>query len=95
VHAFDGGLELRPKNRGKSDVVQQLLQESSNDTPVAYLGDDLSDEEAFKTLGDRALKVLVREQWRPTLADVHLIPPDELLKFLDQWIFYTLKSAHV
>lgn len=84
IHPFDGGLELRPKGRNKGDVVKQLLSEISHSDAVIYLGDDQTDEEAFAVLGDRGLKVLVRKQQRPTLADVHLVPPEELLSFLRQ-----------
>ncbi|MBA3957565.1 MAG: trehalose-phosphatase [Parachlamydiaceae bacterium] len=85
LHHFDGGLELRPRGYSKGDVVHHLLKEEPSDIAIAYLGDDMTDEDAFKVLGKRGLKVLVREQLRPTLADLHLIPPKELLAFLDRW----------
>jgi trehalose 6-phosphate phosphatase len=87
IHPFDGGLELRPKGRNKGNVIQELLKEVSEHCDIAYLGDDLTDEEAFAALKEKGLKVLVRSQFRPTLADVYLIPPQELLEFLDRWIF--------
>jgi trehalose-phosphatase len=86
VHLFDGGVELRPKGHTKGDVVKKLLTEISDNTVVAYLGDDNTDEEAFKILGNRGLKVLVRKENRVTLADIQLIPPEELLMFLDDWM---------
>lgn len=85
IHHFDGGLELRPKDKNKGYAVRKLLNEVPKGTAIAYLGDDATDEQAFAALGDRGLKVLVREQLRPTLANIHLIPPKELLAFLDQW----------
>lgn len=86
IHRFDGGLELRPKGFGKGDVVLHLLKEISDEIPVAYLGDDHTDEQAFKALGTRGLKVLVKDSPRETLADFRLVPPNELLQFLDEWI---------
>lgn len=86
IHSFDGGIELRPKARNKGTVVEEILSTTPKDAAITYLGDDLTDEDAFKALGARGLKVLVREQSRPTLADVQLTPPQELLQFLDQWI---------
>lgn len=83
---FDGGFELRLPDKNKGDAVKALLNEMPKDAAIAYLGDDLTDEEAFAELGDRGLKVLIRKQLRPTSADIHLIPPNELLTFLDQWI---------
>jgi trehalose-6-phosphatase len=53
---------------------------------VAYLGDDRTDEDAFKALAGRGLAVLVREELRPTAAAVWLRPPVELLDFLQRWM---------
>ncbi len=85
IHYFDGGIELRSKERNKGNVVRELLSEVSQDAAAAYLGDDITDEEAFIALGKRGLKVLIREEFRPTAADLHLVPPKELLMFLDRW----------
>jgi len=56
---------------------------------MAYLGDDITDEDAFQALGNRGLKVLVRQEPRQTLADIQIKPPDDLFKFLDKWIELT------
>lgn len=89
IQPFDGGIELRPKYRNKGDVVFELIQNQPHAGSIAYLGDDLTDEQAFEVLGDRGLKVLVRKEQRLTLADIQLIPPQELLDFLDQWIKFS------
>lgn len=86
IHYFDNGMELRPRKRNKGEVVAELLKESTAEAAMAYLGDDATDEEAFAVLGERGLKVLVRKELHPTLADIYLIPPEELLAFLDHWI---------
>jgi trehalose-phosphatase len=86
LHAFDGGVELRAAGRTKGDAVQALLAETPRQHPAAYLGDDQTDEDAFAALSGRGLRVLVRVHVRPTLADVHCIPPEGLLTFLHQWI---------
>jgi trehalose 6-phosphate phosphatase len=85
LHNFDGGLELRSDAMHKGRVVNQLLAELGSSYCAAYLGDDLTDEDAFAALGTRGLKVLVRPELRPTRAEVWLRPPAELLSFLDQW----------
>ena len=85
IHPFDGGLELRCAGMHKGDAIQQILAESSNDAVIAYLGDDLTDEDAFKELKEKGLSVLVRDKHRDTLADCWLTPPDELLDFLQNW----------
>jgi len=83
---FDGGLELRPVGLDKGGAVRKMLEEFDSSAPVAYLGDDLTDEDAFEALGDRGLKVLVRDEPRETLADLIIVPPEELLTFLDNWL---------
>ncbi len=82
---FDGGVELRA-GRNKGDVVLQLLTELQCDSPVAYLGDDSTDEDAFQTLGDRGLGVLVRSKWVPSAASLWIRPPHELRNFLAAWL---------
>ncbi len=86
---FDGGIELRA-GRDKGAVVRLLLQGSGPDMPVAYLGDDATDENAFAALPRQGLGVLVRPIWRPTAAQVWLRPPGQLLRFLKTWL-QTLK----
>jgi trehalose-phosphatase len=86
VLPFDGGLELRSPCRNKGDAVRTILAEMNDKSPVAYLGDDQMDEDAFCALQRRGLTVLVREQWRETSADLWIRPPGELLQFLSQWL---------
>jgi len=82
---FDGGVELRPAEPDKGDAVREILKQLPAGTPVAYLGDDTTDEHAFEALEGRGLRVLVRPEWRETEADIWIKPPDELLDFLNRW----------
>ena len=84
--AFDGGLEVRAREANKGDAVRAFLCEISPDTPVAYLGDDNTDESAFQAMQGRGLSVLVRPGWRQTTAQFWLKPPDEVLDFLRLWL---------
>lgn len=83
---FDGGLELKIPGLNKGTVVKTLMERYSVDCPTAYLGDDLTDEDAFKALPDSALSVLVRPVYRETKAKAWIKPPEELLEFFDRWI---------
>jgi trehalose-phosphatase len=83
---FDGGIELRPPEADKGDVVRLLLGEMGPDTPAAYLGDDATDEHAFQAIRGHGLSVLVRPRWRHTAAQSWIKPPDELLHFLNRWL---------
>ncbi len=81
---FDGGIELRAPGKDKGQAVKKILS-GLPDAVVSYLGDDLTDEDAFRALGGSGLSILVNSNKRPTLADVWLKPPDELLDFLLAW----------
>ncbi|MGD9031732.1 MAG: trehalose-phosphatase [Desulfobacteraceae bacterium] len=83
---FDGGLELRVPARDKGDAVRMILEELENDAVVAYLGDDLTDEDAFRAIKGKGMGVLVRKELRPTAADVWIRPPEELLEFISGWL---------
>lgn len=83
---FDGGIELRARCRTKGDAVQVVLSEVSPSASVAYLGDDTTDEDAFRALNDRGLTVLVRPTYRFTAAQAWLQPPHELVQFLSDWV---------
>jgi len=83
---FDGGLELREPVCSKGDVVRSVLSEHGAEIPVAYLGDDTTDEDAFRALNGRGLTVLVRPMHRFTAAQLWIRPPEELVQFLTDWI---------
>lgn len=48
IEQFDGGVEIRVAIRNKGDALQTVLAEMDIDAPVAYLGDDQTDEDAFR-----------------------------------------------
>ena len=83
---FDGGIEIRAPHANKGDAVCSFLAEISLDIPVAYLGDDNTDESAFHAISDRGLSVLVRPEWRPTSAQIWLKPPEDVIDFLGLWL---------
>jgi trehalose-phosphatase len=94
---FEAGLELRA-GRDKGAAVTAILEEIPGPNPhpaaypAAFLGDDLTDEAAFRAIknygnhGGRGLGILVRNQPRLTAADVWLQPPGELRNFLKRWL---------
>ena len=82
---FDGGIEMRMPGLDKGDAVGTILGEIGPEIPVAYLGDDMTDERAFIALGTRGLSVLVRPEWRKTGAALWIRPPDGLRDFLTRW----------
>lgn len=83
---FDCGLELRAPGKNKGDAVRTIMAEAGEDVASAYLGDDHTDENAFRAIKRRGLAVLVRPELRPTIADVWLRPPEELVRFFRDWL---------
>ena len=81
---FDGGMEIRARAHNKGDAVRMLLAECSG-AACAYLGDDITDEDAFRAIKPHGLGVLVRERPRVTAADLWLSQPSELTDFLERW----------
>jgi trehalose-phosphatase len=84
--SFEGGLELRTAHPDKGDAVFAIMRDLAPTTQIAYLGDDLTDEDAFCALDNRGLSVLVRTEYRKTRAKAWLKPPHEMISFLEQWL---------
>lgn len=84
---FESGLELRA-GRDKGGAVAAILEEDGGGAahPAAYLGDDVTDENAFLAIKERGLGILVRRAWRETAAKIWLKPPEELREFLMWWL---------
>jgi trehalose 6-phosphate phosphatase len=82
---FDGGVELRA-GRDKGGAVQLLLAEMQPNAPVVFMGDDVTDEDAFRALAGRGLSILARRDWRPSVAQLWLRPPAQLRTFLAAWL---------
>lgn len=52
--------------------------------PLVYLGDDTTDEDAFRAVAGRGTGILVAEEPRPTAATYLLRDPDEVRRFLER-----------
>ena len=50
-----------------------------------YLGDDITDEDAFRVVGENGIGILVAEDPRPTAASYSLRDPGEVRRFLE-WL---------
>ena len=94
LHRFDGGLELRTPGRDKGDAVKMILEElGQGNHAVAYMGDDTTDEDAFRALDGMALRILIRTEQRDTEADLWLRPPREMIRFLERWAEATTPAS--
>jgi trehalose-phosphatase len=82
-------LELQPGidwNKGKA--LLWLLGKLGLDQPDVipmYIGDDVTDEDAFKVLADRGIGIVVQEAPRPSAAQYRLNDTDEVYRFL-HWV---------
>jgi trehalose 6-phosphate phosphatase len=78
--------ELQPNtdwNKGQALMwlLDSLCSDRQEVLPI-YIGDDLTDEDAFRVLGQRGVGILVSEQPRPTAASYSLKDPKEVERFL-------------
>ena len=73
----------------KGHAVRWLLERLQLDRPdvlPVYLGDDVTDEDAFRALQGRGLAIVVRgDDGRATAADYALEGPDDVKRFLE-WL---------
>jgi trehalose 6-phosphate phosphatase len=82
------------RGRDKGDAVSTILGEIGPEVPVAYLGDDRTDERAFLALRTQGLGVLVRPRWRETAAALWIRPPEGLQEFLKHWLQACREGQH-
>jgi trehalose 6-phosphate phosphatase len=88
---FESGLELR-SGRDKGGAVEAILTDdaaSGLSSPVAFLGDDITDEAAIVAVNASPrphITALVKRVHRETAAAVWLQPPGQLRDFLRRWI---------
>jgi trehalose 6-phosphate phosphatase len=80
--------ELRPamewdKGRAMTWLQQAIGFDNSNCVSI-YLGDDTTDEDAFRALGARGIGIVVSAEKRATRADYHLHDTDEVRIFLER-----------
>jgi len=76
-------IELRPKGVDKGWAFTRLLQRQAPGARALYLGDDTTDEDAFRALGPDAITIRVTDDPSvPTAARYWVETPDDVLAFL-------------
>jgi len=76
--------EIRPVGVNKGKAVAALLQQAGSMAFPIYIGDDTTDEDAFRVLADRGLNILVGAASRPTSAHCYVEGPQEVYELLEQ-----------
>jgi trehalose-phosphatase len=85
LRAIDGGLELRARGRDKGSALLELARDAGPEAFVVAIGDDDTDEDAFRaaaSLGGWGVRVGAR---RASAARATLASPAEVARFLVRW----------
>ena len=83
---FNGGVELLATTRNKGTALIELLTEEPSDTFCVYVGDDETDEDAFKQVTRWGAGIRVGAPGVKTNASGRLDGPKDVLRFLEEWI---------
>ncbi|QDG50287.1 trehalose-phosphatase [Persicimonas caeni] len=79
--------DLQPNidwDKGKAvDWLLDKLGLAGDDVVPMYIGDDVTDEDAFRALEGRGITLAVQDVAKPTAADYRLADPDAVKRFLD------------
>ena len=79
--------ELQPAidwNKGKALLwLLEVLELDAADVLPLYLGDDITDEDAFEVMRGAGVGIVIRDEPRPTAAAYGLDNPDEVRRFLE------------
>ncbi len=86
LRRFNGGLELRCMGMDKGDALRTLLSFLPGDTFSVYIGDDDTDEDAFRTIRDRGIGIKVGDPGRHTEAQGSLPDIPSVQAFLKGWL---------
>ena len=78
--------EIRPVGVNKGKAVAALLQQAGRSVFPIYVGDDTTDEDAFRILADRGLSILVSNVARPTSAHYYLEDPRKVCELLEHML---------
>jgi trehalose-phosphatase len=86
LQQIDGGIELRMCGRNKGTAALSLVSQSPEGTLSVFVGDDVTDEDAFAVVQGFGFGVRVGGSDRPTVAAAQLPSCDSVAEFLEEWI---------
>jgi trehalose 6-phosphate phosphatase len=78
-------IEVRPKGWNKGTAIEMFLTKYMNKKNILsiYIGDDVTDEDAFQFIGKKGISIYVTNQSkRKTAAQYYVKNPDEVFLFL-------------
>jgi len=83
---MDGGVELRARGRNKGTAVTTLLSQAPPGSLSVFVGDDVTDEDAFAVLHDRGFGIKVGDLAESSLAEGRLSSTQAVGVFLEEWL---------
>lgn len=85
---FNGGVELRCTGRDKGDALYDFLEDQGQPTFCVYVGDDETDEDAFRMLRSRVLGIGIKvgDAAAATAAHGYLQDCGAVRSFLETWV---------
>jgi len=86
LQRIDGGIELRVRGWDKGTAVRFLAAESPEGTLAVFVGDDVTDEDAFEVVRGIGFGVRVGGGDRPTVAAASLPSCTAVPEFLEEWL---------
>lgn len=86
---FNGGIELRLTGTNKGTALRDLLDGEPADTFSVYIGDDETDEDAFRQIEKTGVGIRVGPKDQASNARGRLADSHAVLEFLKEWIHVT------
>jgi trehalose 6-phosphate phosphatase len=86
---FNGGVEIRATGWHKGDALSSLLEVQPEGTFAVYVGDDETDEDAFRRIQTHGVGIRVGSPAIPTAALGFLEDCQAVLDFLNTWLAIT------
>ncbi len=81
----DGGVELRAFVHNKGTAVARLMRTAGPKALVVYLGDDRTDEDAFRVVAPRGVAIRVGPARRRSFAPYRIRRVKDVGRFLVEW----------
>jgi trehalose 6-phosphate phosphatase len=85
IRLFNGGIELRAMGWDKGRALETLIEESGPDTYFVYIGDDQTDEDAFRAVRRQGVGIRVGPVDALSFAIGHLRDCEEVVALLNSW----------
>ncbi len=89
LDTMHGGLELRAHEFNKGTVVLSLLSQTDRGTLGVFVGDDVTDEDAFQVVRDNGFGIRVGDDDLPSIAQGRLDSCEAVSAFLEEWVRVT------